>query len=213
MIPTTDVHICNLALDKLGQDEIASINPPSSQTEIICARHYDQVRRKVLRKYIFNFSKKYITLTKSATKTPAFGYSSAYALPTDFVRLLTLGDTTIGADTPPGLYELSEGYIFTDSASTVGGTLNLSYIFDSKNVATYDSLFVDVFVLELASDMAVKITVKPSIMAALDRKLEDAQMAAAAVAGQEKPPRRIQNSRILSARQGFSAGRLGNTRH
>ena len=213
MIPTTDVHICNLALDKLGQDEIASITPPSSQVEIICARHYDQVRRKVLRKYIFNFSKKYVTLTKSATKTPAFGYSSAYALPTDFVRLLTLGDTTIGADTPAGLYELSEGYIFTDSASIAGGTLNLSYIFDSKVITSYDSLFVDVFALELAAAMATKFTLKPSMKVDLRRELEDAQMAAAAVAGQEKPPRRIQNSRILSARQGFSAGRLGNTRH
>lgn len=213
MIPTTDVHICNLALDKLGQDEIASINPPSSQVEIICARHYDQVRRKVLRKYIFNFSKKYVTLTKSATKIPAFGYSSAYALPADFVRLLTLGDTTIGADTPAGLYELSEGYIFTDSASTVGGTLNLSYVFDSKVITSYDSLFVDVFALELAAAMATKFTLKPSMKVDLRRELEDAQMAAAAVAGQEKPPRRIQNSRILSARRGFSAGRLGNTRH
>ena len=213
MIPTTDVHICNLALDKLGQDEIASITPPSSQVEIICARHYDQVRRKVLRKYIFNFSKKYVTLTKSATKTPAFGYSSAYALPTDFVRLLTLGDTTIGADTPPGLFDLNESYIFTDSASTVGGTLNLSYVFDSKVITSYDSLFVDVFVLELAAAMATKFTLKPSMKVDLRRELEDAQMAAAAVAGQEKPPRRIQNSRILSARRGFSAGRLGNTRH
>lgn len=212
MIPTTDVHICNLALDKLGQDEIASINPPSSQVEVICARHYDQVRRKVLRKYIFNFSKKYLSLTKSVTKIPAFGYASAYPLPTDFVRLLTLGDVTIaGADVPPGLYDLSEGYIFTDVAG--GGTLNLSYVFDSKVIASYDSLFVDVYVLELAAAMAVKFTLKPSMKADLRRDLEDAQMAAAAVAGQEKPPRRIQNSRILAARQGFNSGRLGNTRH
>lgn len=212
MIPTTDVHICNLALDRFGQDEIASINPPASQNEVICARHYDQVRRKCLRKYIFNFAKKYLSLTKSATKVPAFGYTSAYPLPTDFIRLLTLGDVTIGDVTPPGLFELSEGYIFTDVAD--GGTLNLSYIFDSKVISTYDSLFIDVFVLELAASMSVKFTNKPSVKADLRRDLEDAQMAAAAVAGQEKPPQRIQNSRILTARLGYgNSGRLGNTLH
>lgn len=211
MIPTSDVHICNLALDKLGQDEIASINPPSSQVEIICARHYDQVRRKCLRKYIFNFSKKYVTLTKSATKVPAFGYTSAYPLPTDFVRLLTLGDFVVGEEVSPSLFELSEGYIFTDAAD--GDTLNLSYVFDSKVIASYDSLFVDVFAMELAAAMATKFTLKPSMKTDLRRDLEDAQMAAAAVAGQEKPPRRIQNSRLLAARLGWDLGRLGNTRH
>ena len=208
--PTSSVHICNLALDRLGQREIASIDDPTTENENICSRHYDQTRRKALRKYIFNFSKKYVSLTKSATKTPAFGYSSAYALPNDFVRLLALGDTTVMDDVPAGLYDLSEGYIFTDAAG--GGTLFLTYVYDAKTVSVYDPLFIDVFTLELAAAMAYKFTLKQSLVNALKSDLLDAQMAASAVAGQEKPPRRIQTSYLITARR-MGLGRRDNSRY
>lgn len=197
--PTSSIHICNLALDRLGQAEIASVDTPTTEIENICNRAYAQTLRKALRKYIFNFAKKYATLTVSATKTPAFGYAYAYALPNDFVRLLTLGDITIDADTDPSLYDLSEGYIFTDAES--GGTLNLTYIYYATTVANYDPLFIDVLVLELAAAMAYKFTLKNSLIQAIRDQLADAQLSASAVAGQEKPPRRIQRSRMRAARR------------
>ena len=206
VIPTTAVHICNLALDRLGQRSIASIDTPTTDVETICARWYPVVRRKMLRRFIFNFSKKYITLTASVTKIPAFGYTSAYALPNDFVRLLALGDIAINDDTPPGLYDLSEGYIFTDAGD--GGTLKLSYIFDAKDVTKYDALFIDVFFLCLASAMAFKFTLKNSMIREIRDEAGDAAVAAAAVSGQEKPPRRIERSKWLNARRG-----LGGTDH
>ena len=207
--PTSDVHICNLALDRLGQREIASVLTPTTENENICNRAYDQTRRELLRRFIFNFAKKYLSLTASATKTPAFGYTYAYALPNDFVRLLTLGDITIGADTPPGLYDLSDGYIFTDAAN--GGTLNMTYTYDAKTVANYDPLFIRLFVLHLASAMAYKFTLKNSLIQAIRDDAADVALAAAAIAGQEKPPRRIQTSRMLTVRRsGYNSS--GNTR-
>ncbi len=207
--PTSSVHICNLSLDRIGQREIASVETPTTENENICNRHYDQTRRKCLRKYIFNFAKKYVALTVSATKTPAFGYAYAYALPNDFVRLLTLGDITINADTPASLYDLSEGYIFTDAAS--GGTLYLTYVYDAKTVSVYDPLFIEVLTLEFAAAIAYKFTLKPSLVAALKNDLMDAQLAASAVSGQEKPPRRIQNSSMILARR-FGLTSRDNTR-
>lgn len=197
--PTTPVHICNLALDRLGQRSIASIDSPTTEVESICARHYPSTRREMLRRFIFNFAKKYSTLTASGSKTPAFGYSSAYAHPNDFIRLLALGDVTVNDDLAPGLYDLSEGYIFTSSGN--GGTLNIQYIYDAKDVTKFDPLFVRLFTLHLASNMAYKFTVKNSIIREIRDDAADAALAAAAVAGQEKPPRRIERSRIITMRR------------
>jgi hypothetical protein len=197
--PATAVDICNLALDKLGQREISAtgLTAPATEIEKICTRHYEQTKRKVLRKYIFKFAKKYATIAVSTTVTPTFGYSYAYTLPTGWLRLLTIGDITIGDDTPPGLYDISDGHIFTNESTP----LKVTYIYDAVTVANYDPLFIDVFVLELAAAMAYKFTLKPSMVKDLKAELLDAQISAAAISGQEKPPRRIQRSKIVDARR------------
>ena len=201
MIPTSDIHIANLALDRLGIAPITSIATPTTTTEDIVARHYDPTRRELLRKYIFNFSKKYAVLTADATKTPAFGFSTAFLLPNDFIRLLALGDVTINGDTPAWLYDMSEGYIFTDAADSTDGGLNLNYIFDATTVAKYDPLFVRLFTLQLAANMAYKFTLKPSLVQGIIQELVDVAASAAAVSGQEKPPRRITRSKWRDVRR------------
>jgi len=246
-IVTTPVGVLNLALDRLGQREISSITSPTTEVETICARHWDRTRLKVFRKYVFNFSRKLATLTASTTKFPAFGFISAYAVPNDFVRLLSLGDSSVvNADIQSELYELSEGYIYTDSADetydpalayaaayaaaqvvyAAGGTaaaatiaydaayaayitantangLKIAYVYDASDIISkWDPLFVDVLVLQLAADMAYKFALKNSLIGAIRTELQDAELSAAAVAGQEKPPRRIQRSKFRSARNG-----------
>ena len=204
--PTTAVHICNLALDRLGQRSISSIDNPTTDTETICARHYPTTRREMLRRYIFTFSKKYATLTASTTKTPAFGFSHAYALPNDFIRLLALGDVTINDDLEPGLYDISEGYIFTSAAD--GGALNIQYVYDAKDVTKFDSLFVRLLALHLAANMAYKFTKLNSLINAIRDDAADAALAAAAVSGQEKPPRRKERSRIIAMRRNLGGRNL-----
>lgn len=198
-VPTSDVHIANLALDRLGIAPVTNIVTPSNTTEDIVARHYIPTRRELLRKYIFNFAKKYAVLTEDSTKTPAFGFSTAFALPNDFIRLCALGDVTINGDVPPNLYDLSEGYIFTDSAEA--GDLNIQYVFDATTVAKYDPLFIQLFKLQLAANMAYKFTLKPSLIQGIIEELRDVAAAAAAIAGQEKPPRRLSRSKWATARQ------------
>jgi hypothetical protein len=203
-VPTTEVDICNLALDRLGQRAIASIETPTTEIEEVCARHYPAAVRELLRRFIFNFSKKYAVLTKSATKTPAFGYTSAYQLPNDFVRLLALGDIAINDDTPAGLYDMSEGHIFTDAADAAG--LKISYVYDDPAISTWDPLFVRLVTLHLAANMAYKFTLKNSLIDKIRQDADDLAVTAAAVAGQEKPPRRIERSKIVTARRMGSTG-------
>lgn len=209
--PTSEIHILNLALKRLGQAAITSINTPQTSVEETCALHYDQTRRKLLRKFIFNFSKKLVVLTKATDITPAHGFATAYRFPNDFIRLLAIGNISlVNGDLPAALYELSEGSIFTDYGDTSG--LNISYVFDAKIISKYDPLFVDLLRLQLANDMVYAFTLKSGVKKAIEDELEKAEIAAAAIAGQEKPPRRVQRSRFRDIRRAGGLNR-DNTRY
>ena len=199
----SEIEICNLMLARAGQTkQITSIDAPTTPVEDMVALHYPMTRRKLLRAYVFNFAKKYALLTLDATVTPAFGYSSAYKLPNDFLRLLALGDITINNDTPTGLYDVVNGYIYTNEQDD-DDTIYISYIFDETLVSKWDALFVDLMRVQGAKDLAMPLTLKPSFVKSIDDELADIKLQATAVAGQEKPPRRIQRSKLLAKRRSF----------
>ena len=210
--PATAVDICNLALDKLGQREISAtgLTAPVTEIEKVCARHYDQARRKILRKYIFNFARKLDILEESTDVSPAYGYSAAFYVPTDSLKILVVGDATIGGNLRGLQYDIVENYIYTSYDED--GDLKVEYVFDAQDVAEFDPLFIDVLVSELAASMAYKFTLKPSLAAAIKQDLLDAQTAAAAAAGQERPPRRVQTSKLKDARR-FGSHSRDNTRY
>ncbi len=191
---TTETQICNLALARLGQKPISSIEAPVTWAEDLCALHYPMTRQSLFRAYVFNFTKKYAQLTVDATETPAFGYSNAFALPNDFIRLLALGDVTVNGDTPSSLYDVVNGFIYTDQTDDTD-TVNIQYVHDNRTVSRWDALFKKLIRLELAKDMAFAFTLRAKAILELDAELENVRLAAAAVAGQEKPPRRIERSR------------------
>ena len=210
--PTSDIHICNLALDRIGQREIASISAPTSKEEVVCARHYSQTRRELLESFVFNFSKKLVTLTVNA-EIPVFGFAAAYALPNDFLRLLALGDYTINEDVGPGLFDISNGFIYTDSGETDeddNTTLNLAYISDATVVGKYNPLFIELFKLKLAQNISYKFTLKASLLRDLEAEYEMVAVRAAAIQGQQVRPRRVERSRWVAARRG--GGQRDNTR-
>lgn len=209
--PTSEVAVCNLALMRLGQKVIASIDAPSTPEEDICAAFYPVTRQALLREYVFNFAKKYAQLTVSGTETPAHGFTTAFALPNDHLRLLAIGDVSIDGDVPHGLFDIVNGFIYTDYSSATN-TLNIYYIRDVTDVNKWDALFKKLCYLELAKAMSFKFTLKPSFVLALDQELKDVRAAAAAIAGQEKRPRTLERSKYRAVRrQGL--GSRDNTRY
>ena len=78
--------------------------------------------------------------------------------------------------------------------------LEFAYTFDAQNVLQFDSAFVDLLAVQLAVRICKQVTKKdPSDK--LMGELRNAELAAAAVAGQEKPPVRVQRSRIRDVRR------------
>jgi hypothetical protein len=211
--PGSEVDICNLALARLGQPPIASIEGDDlPRPADIMARHYPMTRRRLLRgPRVYNFAKSYGSAPQDSALTPAFGFGAAYKLPNDFLRLLGLGDVTDNDDVPAALYDVVGRHIYTDEGTN--GVLKLHYIKDEVLVGMWDALFVNLIRLELAKDTAYAFTLKPSLITQLDDELKDIRLEAGAVAGQEKPPRRITRSKYLTDRRLGGGGSRDTTRH
>lgn len=207
--PGTAVDICNLALDRIGQNSAVNIDTPTTPSEDVCARHYDQTRRELLREYIFNFARKPVILTVNPNAPTHPEFVNGYNLPNDFVRLLTIGDRILyGGNTPSVFYDISDGVLYCDDRTALTDSngdpitgLQIKYIFDAVVVPKFDSLFIKVFKLQLASNIAYKFTLKASLKTDLEEELKAAHLKAAAISGQEKPPVRVQRSRLRDVRR------------
>jgi hypothetical protein len=114
--------LVNLALDLLAQDPVTSIVNPASPAADIMARWYDQIRRLLLRKYIFNFARKVVLITPNANAPAHPEFVNGYSLPNDSVRLLKLGDRILwGGAIPTDFFDFSGGYLYCDDiAGAVG---------------------------------------------------------------------------------------------
>lgn len=196
---TSEVKICNRALGHLKQDAISSIESPTTPPEVICARTYDDVRRALLRSHIWNFAIKRDTLTPDAT-APLFGWENAYNVPNDFIRLLSIGDDSV-SDIRNN-FEFENGQILgSDLSTATTSTINIRYIYDITTVGKFDALFIEVLALKLALKMAPAFSVSSALINNIKDQLKEEFPMGAAVDGQERPPKRIQKSRLVNARR------------
>lgn len=202
--PVSKVDVCQLSVDLLGGDDISSIDTPLTDQEKVCARWYDAVREALLRAYPWNFAVKFRILTKSTTEIPPYRYNVAFALPNDWLRVLEIGDrSTTGIIQE---YDISGRFIyigFADSGSDPT-ELKLKYIRDEQIVRNFDALFIQLLAHRLAKRIAYKFTLKNTVIKRIDEELKILELQAAAVDGQERPPRRIQRSRWRQSRRRIS---------
>lgn len=146
-LPVASVDIANLALDALSQTVVPSIVDPQSAVADIMARWYDQTRRLVLRKYIFNFSRKVALLTPSANAPTHPEFTNGYALPIDLIRILKLGDRVLwGGNIPTQFFDFSSGYLYcdnlTDQANVTSPSASLTLTGVYRSGDTYASVAV-----------------------------------------------------------------------
>lgn len=197
------VDICNLALDHLKEAPISDIENPITPTEVICARWYDQSRKALLRKHPWNFATKRAALPQLA-QAPAFEYSKQFQLPSDFLRLVAIGE--FGTQKR---YQLEDGKILTDdinSLFTDGGALPIRYIYNFTTVTGMDPLFIDLLAIELAMSISFQITGSNTRGQALMGLMKEMAPQAYAIDGQERPPVRIERSKSIRARKSHRTG-------
>jgi len=149
-----------------------------------------------LREFVWNFATKYATFARAAAGSY---YADAYTIPTDFVRLCSLGEDVYN---PIRKYQFS----YISNARCVeldnegASTVPVRYVFDFTDVPEMDPSFITCLSLKLAINMSYKFSKRKSLRDELSQLLGIELPAAIGVDGQERPPIRVERSRMLADR-------------
>lgn len=200
MAITSETDIGNLALDLLSAGTVQDIVTPTTPTEELLNRWYDQVRQAILRAHPWNFASKRVIISASAT-APDFGFSAAFPVPNDFLRLLSIQDAD-GNDIQAANFRME--YVGTQRCilfNTDGGSLRLRYVFDITDVSKFDPLFIQLFAHELAIAIAYKVTESNGNVERVAALIKQSGSLARSIDGQESPPIVIQRSKSIDARR------------
>lgn len=200
---TSLTDIGNLALDLLDGGSVTDVESPTTATEELLERWLPHCRKLCLRKHPWNFAAKRANLAASST-APAFGYTTAFPVPADFIRVLSINDNDYSYDNfPTDNYGFENNMILTgEGVYASGDVLRLVYIYDFTDIPRMDPMFIDLWVHETALQIAYKITQTNTNVERIATLQKDRTALAMAIDGQERPPRRVQRSKSLNARRG-----------
>lgn len=147
---TSDVAICNLALQKLGaKHRITSLDEdsPNAREMNSC---FVAVRERALRRHTWNFAIKRASLAADA-EAPPHGYTYQYTLPSDWLRMLPIDKHLNMNDLD---WRIEGKKIRTNDTAP----LPLRYIYRVTDPNEFDTLFVEVLACDLALQTCEKIT-------------------------------------------------------
>lgn len=181
---TSDVAICNNAMQKLGAARITSLAEDSVEARE-CNACYEPQRDAELRKHPWNFAIKRVSLPADAT-APAFGPANSFTLPSDFLRLLPVDPEEVINNED---WRIEGKKILTNDSAP----LQVRYIYRVTDPNEFDPLFEEALASRIALQTCEKITHSNQKKAAA---AEDYKMAIAAArrinafenVAQEPPP-------------------------
>ena len=145
---TTDTKICNLALSRIGEQPIMSMQDNSAPARA-CLLWYEPVRDEVLRAHRWNFAKKGATLNELSTE-PAFSWTHQYQLPADCLRVWQLNGWEEWQE--PRQWEIEGRLLLTNQE-----VAEIKYVYRNESEHEYDALFVAAFACKLAAAIAPSI--------------------------------------------------------
>ena len=168
------VGIINLALQRIGVGKITALYPDENSTAAIdAAAIWEYIRDEVLQAKEWNFAKTRVALARK-TIDPAFGFSYAYALPTDFLRICTdnKNDRSVSYGTgttyayPAGEYAgyavetLSDSTLclLTNYDNSTGYDIYIKYIKRIEDPGKFSPSFINALSFRLAAELAIPRT-------------------------------------------------------
>jgi hypothetical protein len=159
------VDICNGALNQLGATTILSLTEDSKNARL-CNSRYTQVRDGVFRSHPWNCLQKRVELAADTT-APAWGFSFAYDLPADCLRLLRILDYDSN-------YKVEGRTILSNNS-----TMKILYISRVTDPNQYDELLRETLSAALGADIAYAITsnntTSQNMIVPYQEKLKDAR--------------------------------------
>jgi hypothetical protein len=192
---TSNVDICNSALNMVGASIITSLTEDTKAARV-CNQRYPFVRDAVFRAHPWNCLIRRVKLGRDAT-APAYKYAYRYTLPSDpyCLRVLTISDD--GDDERRDIDYKVEGnrFLLTDQ-----GAVYIQYISRDEDPNQYDVLLTEALAARMASDIAYPLVgssaLSTNLFAIYEIKLREARFADA----QEGYPDDIIADTFISAR-------------
>lgn len=182
------VSICSNALLMLGADPLNSLSDTSDHA-VMCLNLYPAARDVVLRSHPWNCAIKRVVLAPNAT-APLFDYAYSFNLPADWLRTLSVGDSSYATD------YVSEGrQLLSDESS-----LPLRYVFRNEDENTWHAGLVEAVTMAMAERLAYPITSSASMQQTMMQKLQEVLKRARAEDGQEDPPETLGDFPLLASR-------------
>lgn len=173
--PVSETELCNRALSRLGCREISSVLDGTPEANA-ARRHYFDVRDELLESYTWDFA---ISTAQVAadSSAPAFGYSNAYTLPGDYLRLFKI---YLQSDQ----YAIQGGKIL----SNYSAPLDIYYVAQITDPTRFSPLFMKALTLQLAAAMCELLTQSTSKKKELLEEFEAAIAEARRIKSIQQPP-------------------------
>ena len=146
----SEIDVCNLALDRLGQPPIVSLDD-SGKAPTLCKRMYPLARDEMLRRVPWRRLKKRAVIAAVGVP-PVWGDGLLYELPGDLLKLLDVYSNSNYVQNVG--WELEGNQILTQA----DGPLHIRYIVKSNDPSSWDSLMISTVAAYMAKDMAETLT-------------------------------------------------------
>ena len=143
----TAITLCSKALLKLGANTISSFDEGTAESEM-AAILYGNVRDSVLSSYLWSFALAQERLAMFASE-PIADFAFSYALPLDFLRVISAGSSGRGRGIE---YRITGNSLHSNSAEVM-----LTYIYRPKE-DDLPPFFIQALVTKLAAEFCLPLT-------------------------------------------------------
>ena len=184
------INICSAALIKLGARSISSFEEGTVEAEF-SSKMYPMVRDALLSSYPWSFAVCQTKLNRLSLE-PVADYKYSYALPNDFLRVISAGNGSKGAGIE---YRIMERRIHTNSDGVI-----LTYIFRPEE-ENFPPFFYEALVSRLAAELCLPLTENTSAAQELLRRAENVISSARLIDAQQATPRKVEDFTLLGARR------------
>lgn len=149
---TSQVSIANQALGWLGLDPVTSLDDPS-KAAALCKENLPPLRDVILESTDWTFAQKRVSLAPT-TVTVAWGFSYAFLLPSDCLRVAYITDSPDEYESMPLDPWVKEGQHILCNAQTI----YIRYTYRNEDPKMWSEGFSQALAARLASDIAIPAT-------------------------------------------------------
>ncbi|WP_417513771.1 hypothetical protein [Minwuia sp.] len=185
------IQLSTRALLKVGASPITSFEDGTAEAEV-AALLYSVTRDALLSAHPWSFASAQTTLPRLTVK-PVADFENAFALPADFLRVLSVGATGSGRGRGVA-YRIHERRLHTNAES-----ITLTHVFRPDESA-FPPFFDQTLIARLAAEFCLPLTENTSRTEALTKAAEMEFARARTIDGQQQTPQAIENFPLIDAR-------------